>query len=118
MDKLANWLISALSIFLLSQYLSGFKVDNFTTSLIVALVLGVINAFIKPIVLLLTLPINIITLGLFTFIINAGLLLVTDWLVSGFAIQGFEAAIIAAIALWLINLVINLVAFPVKPLAK
>lgn len=118
MDKLANWLISALSIFLLSQYLPGFKVDSFTTSLIVALVLGVINAFIKPIIVLLTLPINIVTLGLFTFVINAGLLLLTDWLIAGFAIQDFTAAIIAAVALWLINLVINLVAFPVKPLAK
>ena len=58
MAILANWILSALTILLISQYLPGFNVNSFLTALIVALVLGIINAFIKPVIVILTLPIN------------------------------------------------------------
>lgn len=114
MAILANWLISALAIVLISQYLPGFQVNNFTTALVVALVLGIINAVIKPIILLLTLPINIITFGLFTFVINAILILAVARIVPGFTVVGFQPALIAAIALWAVSTIINFVVFPLK----
>lgn len=114
MGVLANWILSALALIVTANVVPGFRVDTFTTALIVALVLGVINAVIKPVLLILTLPINILTLGLFTFVINAGLLLLVSKFVSGFVIVGFIPALIAAVILWLISMVINFVLFPVK----
>ena len=111
---LANWILSALTILIVANFVPGFIVPSFTTALIVALLLGIANAIIKPILLILTLPINILTLGLFTFVINAILLLGIDSLVNGFTITGFIPALIAAVFLWFINLLINLVVFPVK----
>lgn len=111
---LANWIISALAIILASQYVPGFHVNSFTTALIVAVVLGIINTLIKPIILILTLPINILTLGLFTFVINALLLLLVARFVPGFTIDGFIPALVGAVILWLINVIIHMVAFPVK----
>lgn len=109
-----NWLLSALAILVVANVVPGFVINNFTTALIVALVLGILNALVKPILLILTLPVNILTLGLFTFIINAVLIYLASRLVSGFTLSGFGPALIAAILLWLINLAVHLVLFPVK----
>ncbi len=114
MEKLASWILSALAIIIVAKYLPGFRVDSFFTALIVALALSFINAFIKPFIIILTLPINILTLGLFTFVINAILIILVSKIVPGFIITGFMPALIASVALWLINLVVNLVIFPVK----
>ena len=114
MGILINWILSALTILLTSQIVPGFKIDTFTTALLVAFVLGIVNAVIKPIIVILTLPINIITLGLFTFVINAALLMLVDRIVPGFKVEGFTPALIAAFILWIINIVIHILAFPVK----
>jgi len=111
---LVDWLISAIAILLISNYLPGFQVASFTTALIVALVLGILNALIKPIILILTLPINILTLGLFTFVINAFLLILASYFVQGFHIDGFMPALVAAFFLWIINVVLHIVVFPVR----
>jgi putative membrane protein len=111
---LTDWLISAIAILLISKYLPGFDVTSFTTALIVALVLGILNALIKPVILILTLPINILTLGLFTFVINAFLLILASYFVQGFHIVGFMPALIAAFFLWIINVVLHIVVFPVR----
>lgn len=111
---LVNWVLSALAILVVANIVPGFNVDSFQTALIVALVLGIANAIIKPILVILTLPINIITLGLFTFVINALLLLGVSALVTGFTITGFIPALIAAVILWAINLIINILVFPIK----
>ena len=111
---LANWILSALTIIIVASLVPGFKVDSFTTALIVALLLGIANAVVKPILVILTLPINILTLGLFTFVINALLLLGVAAIVEGFTIAGFAPALIAALILWIINLVLNLLIFPTK----
>src|SRR3989344_1543023 len=115
MSILANWIISGLAILLISQYLPGFSVESFFTALVVALVLGIINALIKPVVVILTLPINIMTLGLFTFVINAFFIWATAYIVPGFDIEGFVPAFVGAFALWLISTVINFAVFPIKP---
>ena len=111
---LVEWLISALALLLISQYLPGFQVASYTTALLVALVLGILNALIKPIILILTLPINILTLGLFTFVINAFLLIIASYFVRGFQINGFIPALVAAFLLWIINVVLHIVVFPVR----
>ena len=111
---LANWILSAIAIVVTANLVPGFKVDTFTTALIVALVLGIVNAIIKPILVILTLPINLLTFGLFTFVINAGLILLVAHLVKGFVVVGFVPALIAGVILWAISHVINFVLFPVK----
>jgi len=85
--------------------LPGFEVEAFWPAAIVAaLILGVANAILKPILVILTLPINILTLGLFTFIINAGLLLLVQWIVTDFTIDKFwPTAVIGALILWVIS---------------
>lgn len=111
---LANWLLSAIAIVVTAEFVPGFQVNSFTTALVVAIGLGVVNAIIKPVLLVLTLPINILTLGLFTFVINALLILLVAQVVSGFTVVGFVPALIAGVILWLISHVINFVLFPVK----
>jgi putative membrane protein len=111
---LTNWILSALALVIVANYVPGFHVNSFTTALIVALVLGIVNSLIKPFIIILTLPINILTLGLFTFVINAFLLLAVARFVAGFTINGFVPALIGAVILWLINIIIHMVVFPVK----
>lgn len=111
MSILINWLVSALVIFS-AAYLfqnKGVFVDNFYTALVIALVLGIINAILKPILLLLTLPINILSLGLFTLVINAALIMLTTLFVPGFKIDSFWIAILFGLVLSILNWFINLV---------
>ncbi len=115
---LANWALSALVIFMLAEYVDGFKVDTYQTALIVALVLGIFNAVIRPILTILTLPINLVTFGLFSFVISAALIMATDYFVTGFEVTSFVPALIAAVALWIINVVLSAVMFPVKVIPK
>src|SRR3989338_2236103 len=97
MYLLARWLITALAVMLAAYLVPGITVSGLYTALWVALVLGIINAIIRPILLLLTLPINLLTLGLFTFVLN-GLLF---WFVAGFIegveVTGFVPAFIGAL---------------------
>lgn len=109
MSLLLNWLISAIAIVISAYILPGIKVPNFTTALVVALVLGILNAVIRPLLLLLTLPVNILTLGLFTLVINAIIILLVASLVPEFQVNGFLSALLFAIILSVINsLLINL----------
>ncbi|NMC35769.1 phage holin family protein [Candidatus Beckwithbacteria bacterium] len=100
---ITNTVVSALAVFATAYLLSGVTVDGFLTALIVALVLGIINAILKPILLILTLPINILTLGLFTFVINAALVLLASHLISGFAVAGFFWALLFSFVVSVIN---------------
>ncbi len=107
MAILFSWIISALAIIASAYLLPGVHVDGFTTALVVALVLGIINAIIKPVLVILTLPINILTLGLFTLVINALLVLLTAAIVPGFKVDGFWWALIFGVVLSLINGFLN-----------
>jgi putative membrane protein len=100
---LVKWIINALAILLAAYVIPGITVDGFLTALIVSVVLGIINAVIKPILIILTLPINILTLGLFTFVINALLVLFADSLLSGFAVAGFWIALLFSLVVSVIN---------------
>jgi len=83
----------------ISHFLGGIDVDAFSTSLIVALVLGLLNFFVKPFLVLLTLPITIFTLGLFYLVINALIILLCDKLVDGFSVASFWTALLFSIIL-------------------
>ncbi|KKP80761.1 MAG: hypothetical protein UR81_C0017G0016 [Candidatus Levybacteria bacterium GW2011_GWB1_35_5] len=104
---LVNWVVSAMVIFSIAYILPGTTVVDFTAALVVALVLGIINALLKPILLILTLPINILTLGLFTFILNALLIILVSNVVPGFIVDGFLAALIFGIVLSVVNTVVH-----------
>lgn len=109
MSILLNWLISTLAIIISAYILPGIKVPNFTTAFIAALVLGILNAIIRPLLLLLTLPLNILTLGLFTLVINAVIILLVASLVPEFQVNGFLSALLFAMVLSVINsLLVNL----------
>lgn len=103
MSIIINWLVSALAILVSSYVLPGVHIASFTTALVVAVVLGIINAVIKPILIILTLPINILTLGLFTLVINALIILLATNLVPGFKVDGFLWALTFSIVLSLVN---------------
>lgn len=103
MNILVNLILSAMAVFAAAYILPDVEVESFTAALVAAIVLGVINAILRPILLILTLPINVMTLGLFTFVINALIILLVANIVPGFAVNGFIPALILGLVLALIN---------------
>ena len=109
MKTIANILVKTL-IFLLTAYIvPGFNINSFVTALLVVVVLGVLNIFLKPLLILLTLPINILTLGLFTFVVNAFLLYFASLIVSGFKLESFWSAVVGALVIALLSAVFSAV---------
>lgn len=102
MKILIHWALSALAIGVAASLLPGVTV-TLTGAFILAIVLGVINIFIRPLLLLLTLPITILTLGIFSIVLNTLLIMLADLLVDGFAVSGFWWALLFGIVLSLIN---------------
>jgi putative membrane protein len=103
MPILASWLATALALMIGDQLLSGVFVGGWVPALIAAAVLGIVNVTIKPILFILTLPINLLTLGLFTFVINATMLGVVSWFVPGFRVESLFSGIGLAIIIAIIN---------------
>ncbi len=99
MNILISWLIGALAILVTAYILPGVVLTGFVPALAVAVVLGILNAIVKPILVALTLPINVLTLGLFTLVINAVIILLADAVVPGFKVDGFWTAFFFAIVL-------------------
>lgn len=99
MNFIIRLLLSGLIAYVLSKILSGVHIANFTTAIIFALVLACLNAIIKPILIFLTLPITIVTLGLFLFVINAAIILLAAKLMDGIKIDGFWWALLFSIIL-------------------
>ena len=102
-----KWLVNALAIFIVGQFLPGIHVPDYMTALWVALVLGVVNAVIRPILLLVTLPINILSLGLFTFILNGLMFWLATKFVSNFTVDGFWWAVLGALVVSAIATVLD-----------
>ncbi len=107
MYLILRWIINALLLMLVPYLVSGVKIANFYTALIAALVLALINAVIRPILVLLTLPVNILTLGLFTLVINAVLFWFVGTVVKGFTVVGFWPAFWAALIYSILSIIIN-----------
>lgn len=103
MNIIVNILISAVAVLVTGKLLRGVTIDGFGTAIAVAIVLGIVNGFLGPLLLLLTLPINILTLGLFTFVIIAGLVMLVAALVPGFKVASFWWALGFAFVLAIVN---------------
>lgn len=103
MFVIARWIINALALMLIAYALPGFAVASFGWALAVALVLGIVNAIIRPIVLILTLPITILTLGLFALFINALMILLVSSLLEGFEVDSLMTAFLAGLILWAVS---------------
>lgn len=97
MRTIVRLLVTAIAIFLGAYFLSGVWVSGIWMALLVAVVLGILNLFVKPILVVLTIPITIITLGLFLWVINALMLLLTDALIEDFQIKGFGWALLLSL---------------------
>ena len=105
MYVLLRWLLNALTLIVIASYVPGIAVNGFYAALITALVLGLVNALLRPVLLILTLPVNILTLGLFTLVINAFLFWFVSSIVKGFVVTGFWpafwGALIFSVTSWL-----------------
>ena len=111
MSFFLQWLVSGAAIIITAYLLPGVALTGFMAALVTALVLGLVNAVIRPLLILLTLPLNILTLGLFTLVINALLIMLAASIVPGFAVQGFWWALLFGIVLAIVN-------FALSPLLK
>lgn len=109
---IAHWIINAAALLLVAYLYPGVHMESFGTALVAALVLGLVNALIRPILVVLTLPVTILTLGLFLFVINALLFWLVADVVRGFSVSGFGAALIGSILYSLITLLTSWVLFP------
>ncbi|MET1257899.1 phage holin family protein [Flagellimonas sp. DF-77] len=103
MKLLFRILLSALAVVILAQLLPGVGVDSYVTAIIVAVVLSVLNLLVKPIMVILTLPVTILTLGLFLLVINALIILLADYFISGFQVDGLLWAIVFSLSLSLLQ---------------
>jgi putative membrane protein len=108
---LIRWIVLTLAIITAAYTIEGMQVSGFFSALFAAAVLGILNALLRPILIVLTLPINILSLGLFTFVINAFMLKMVSGVIPGFDIRGFWPAILGALMIsivsWLLNTLIG-----------
>jgi putative membrane protein len=104
---IVKWLVLTLTVFLVARYYSGISVVGIEAAAITAFVLGLLNALVKPILWILTLPITILTLGSFSFILNGMMLLLADRIVPGFEVHGILSAIIASVLIAVVSTIGN-----------
>lgn len=108
---LIRWLFLTVAILVAAHLIQGFEVKGFWSAFLAAAILGVLNALFRPVLIILTLPINILTLGLFTFVINAILVMMVSGVVGGFEVHGFWSALLGSLIIslvsWLLNSFIN-----------
>ena len=114
MRLLLVWLINAVALLALPYLMSSIRVDSFATALVAALVLGLINTFIRPLLILLTLPATLLTLGLFIFVINGLLFWLVGSFVEGFHVAGFWSALLGAIVYSIISWALSALILPAK----
>jgi len=98
-----RWLILTFAIIATSYLIDGIQVSGFLSAFFAAAILGILNAFFRPILLILTLPVNILSLGLFTFIINAIVLMMVSGVISGFEVYGFWSAVLGSLLISLVS---------------
>ena len=95
--------ITAAGLWIATQWVPGVHIASVTTLLIAGLLLGIVNAIVRPIAFILTLPITLLTLGLFLFILNAAMVALVAWMVPGFHVDNFKAALLTAIIVWIVG---------------
>jgi putative membrane protein len=102
---LLKWLVSAIAVYAAASFVPGITLPSFGRAMIVAVVLGLLNAILRPILVLLTLPITILTLGLFLIVINALMLMLAGELVKNFEVAGFGAALLGSLVISVVHLI-------------
>ena len=107
MRLLIKWLLSALALLAVAYVYSGVQITTYTSALLAAAVIGFLNMFMRPVLVVLTLPVTIVTLGLFLFVINALLFWAASGLLSGFHVDGFVAALIGSLLYSILGLIIE-----------
>ena len=107
LKTLLRWLLLAAALLLVAHLYTGVEVKSFTAALWAALVLGLLNAVVRPVLVLLTLPATLLTLGLFLFVINAFMFYAAAWLLDGLTVSGFAAALIGSLIYSAAGLVID-----------
>jgi putative membrane protein len=107
MKLILKWLLYAAALFAVSQFDSGVEVSSFSSALIAALVIGLFNVFLRPLLIILTLPVTLVTLGLFLFVINAMLFWAAASVLDGFYVQSFGAALLGSLIYSAFGLVID-----------
>jgi putative membrane protein len=105
---LIRWFINTISLFAVVNIVPGITANRWTAMVIAALVIGLLNAFLRPLILLLTLPVNLATLGLFTLLVNAFLFYLASFLVKGFLITGFWNAFLGALVFSIISSLLSM----------
>ncbi len=108
MRLLLRFILNALAVMVTAYVVPGIAVASFWSALVAALVIGIVNALVRPVLLILTLPINILTLGVFTLIINALMFWLASSIVKGFDVVNFTAAFFGALAFWIVSWFTNL----------
>ncbi len=110
MTRLAlKWALNSFALYFVMKLISGVQIDRFQDLLLATLVIGLLNAFLRPVIILLTLPVTLLTLGLFTLVINGLMFYIASQLVTGFHLAGFGAAFVAALLFSLFSFVLNLI---------
>jgi putative membrane protein len=107
MAILINWLVTAFAVIIAAYLLPGVSVRSFFTALLAALVLGLVNAILRPILVILTLPLTVVTLGLFIFVINALLVLLASAIVPGFEVRNFWWALLFSLTFSIVSIVLH-----------
>ena len=103
-----RWIINAIALVLTAMIIKGMNFQGILSPFVAALVIGVLNAILRPFLILITLPINILTLGVFTFVVNGFLIYITAKVVNGFTVENFWAAFVGAIFLSIISFLLSL----------
>lgn len=106
---LLKWTLNSVALFAVMKLISGIQIDRFQHLLMATLVIGLLNVFLRPIIILLTLPVTLLTLGLFTFVINGLIFFLAAEIVPGFHVNGFGAAFIAALLFSLLSSLLNMI---------
>lgn len=104
-----TWALNSFALFFVMKMISGIQIERFQDLLLATLVIGLLNAFLRPVIILLTLPVTVMTLGLFTLVINGLIFYLAAHLVPGFHVTGFGAAFIAALLFSLFSFVLNMI---------
>ena len=109
---LIKWIVNSTALLVVAHVVTGVSLDNWTTVFVAALVLGLLNAFLRPILIFLTLPVTVISLGLFTLFINAFLFYLAAHVVRGFHVEGFWQAFLAAFVFSIVSFLLSILANP------
>jgi putative membrane protein len=107
MSLFARWLVLTGSIMAASYLMDGIHVDGFFSAFFAAAILGILNTLLRPLLFILTLPINILTLGLFTFVLNAFVLMMVSGVISGFMVYGFWSAVFGSLLISLVGWILT-----------